>query len=58
MKSKNRKEDYMCENNNKAIKKTVGKTTYIVSAHFKESDAETLQDKINRMIKDEVESKK
>ena len=32
----------------------IGNTTYIVNVHFKENAKETLQQKINRMLKDEV----
>ena len=37
-----------------ALVKKIGNTTYIVNIHFKESAKETLQQKIERMLKDEV----
>ena len=34
--------------------KKIGKTTYRVWAHFSETSTETMEDKIKRMLKDEV----
>ena len=35
-------------------RKTIGKTTYLVRVHFSETATETLQDKIKRMLREEV----
>lgn len=40
------------DTNNRFTKK-IGKTTYQVTVHFSETSKETLQDKINRLIKNE-----
>lgn len=37
-----------------ALVKKIGNTTYIVNVHFKDNAKETLQQKIERMLKDEV----
>jgi len=37
-----------------ALIKKIGNTTYIVNIHFNENAKETLQQKIERMLKDEV----
>ena len=37
-----------------SLVKKIGNTTYIVNVHFKENAKETLQQKIERMLKDEV----
>ena len=34
--------------------KQIGKTTYIVRVHFSETAKETMEDKIKRMLRDEV----
>ena len=34
--------------------KKIGKTTYLVWAHFSETSTETMEDKINRMLREEV----
>ena len=36
------------------IRKTIDKTTYLVRIHFSETAKETLQDKILRLIREEV----
>ena len=36
------------------FRKTIGKTTYVVRVHFSETSKETLQDKIKRLLCDEV----
>lgn len=36
--------------------KKIGKTTYIMTAHFNENSRETVDDKIKRMLKDEVKN--
>lgn len=38
------------------FRKQIGKTTYIVRVHFSETAQETLQEKIERMIRDEVKA--
>ena len=37
-----------------ALVKKIGNTTYIVNVHFKDNAKETLQQKIERMLKDEI----
>ena len=34
--------------------KKIGKTTYLVWAHFSETSTETMEDKIKRMLREEV----
>ena len=34
----------------------IGNTTYIVNVHFSETSKETLEDKIKRMIKNDIEN--
>ncbi len=34
---------------------TIGKTTYVVRVHFNEKAKETLEDKIKRLLKNEVQ---
>ena len=36
------------------IRRKIGKTTYIVRVHFSETAKETMEDKIKRMLRDEV----
>ena len=36
------------------VRKQIGKTTYIVRLHFSETAKETVEDKIKRMLRDEV----
>ena len=36
------------------IRRKIGKTTYIVRVHFSETAKETTEDKIKRMLRDEV----
>ena len=36
------------------IRRTIGKTTYLVRVHFNPESTETLQDKLQRMLEDEV----
>ena len=38
------------------MRKTIGGTTYIMTAHFSETSKETMSDKICRMIKRDIES--
>ena len=37
-----------------ALGKKIGKMTYIVRIHFSETSTETMEDKIKRMLKNEV----
>ena len=37
------------------VKKKIGKTTYIVKLHFSKTSTHTMQDKINRLIKNDIE---
>lgn len=36
------------------IRRKIGKTTYLVRVHFNPESTETLQDKLQRMLEDEV----
>ncbi len=36
------------------VRRQIGKTTYLVKIHFNPDSPETLQDKLQRMIEDEV----
>ena len=36
------------------VKKQIGKTTFLVRVHFSGNSKETLQDKIQRLLKDEA----
>ena len=36
------------------VRKQIGKTTYIVRVHFNETAKETMEDKIKRMLREEV----
>ena len=36
------------------VRKQIGKTTYLVRIHFSETAKETLQDKILRLLREEV----
>ena len=36
------------------VRKPIGKTTYIVRAHFSQSATETMEDKIKRLLREEV----
>ena len=38
------------------MRRTIGGTTYIVTAHFSETSKETMSDKICRMIRKDIES--
>ncbi len=42
------------QNNPPALVKKIGKMTYIVRIHFSETSTETMEDKIKRMLKNEV----
>ena len=36
------------------FKQTIGKTTYLVRVHFSETSKETMEDKIKRLLREEV----
>ena len=36
------------------VRKQIGKTTYIVRVHFSKTAKETMEDKIKRMLREEV----
>ena len=36
------------------VRKQIGKTTYIVLVHFSQTAKETMEDKIKRMLREEV----
>ena len=36
------------------VRRKIGKTTYLVRVHFNPESTETLQDKLQRMLEDEV----
>lgn len=38
-----------------AVRKKIGKTTYIVKVHFSDKATETMNDKIKRMIRNEIQ---
>lgn len=40
-----------------AMRKTIGKTTYLVRVHFNEDAKENMQDKINRLLVEDVKQK-
>ena len=40
-----------------AMRKTIGKTTYLVRVHFNENARENMQDKINRLLVGDVKQK-
>ena len=40
-----------------AMRKTIGKTTYLVRVHFNEDATENMQDKINRLLVGDVKQK-
>ena len=42
------------QDNPPALVKKIGKMTYIVRIHFSENSTETMEDKIKRMLKNEV----
>lgn len=37
------------------VRKKIGKTTYLVKLHFSKTSTHTMQDKINRLIKNDIE---
>ena len=39
-----------------SLVKKIGKTTYLVTAHFSETNKETMNDKIKRMLKNEMKA--
>lgn len=45
------------QSNPVAMRKTIGKTTYLVKVHFNEDATENMQDKINRLLVGDVKQK-
>lgn len=43
------------ENDRPALVKKIGKTTYRVRVHFSTTSTETMNDKIKRMLKNEIQ---
>lgn len=41
-------------NNCPTVRRKIGKTTYIVHVHFSETAKETMEDKIKRVLREEV----
>ena len=41
-------------NTQPCFRKTIDKTTYVVRVHFSETSKETMQDKIKRLLREEV----
>ena len=39
-----------------SLVKKIGKTTYVVNAHFSDTSKETMNDKIKRMLKNELKA--
>ena len=39
------------------FRKVIGNTTYVVRVHFSETSKETMEDKVKRLIREDVESK-
>ena len=37
------------------VRKQIGKTTYIVRVHFNENARETMEDKIKRLLRNEIQ---
>ena len=44
------------QNNNQqpCFRKTIGNTTYVVHVHFSETSKETMEDKVKRLIREDV----
>ncbi len=51
---KNRNNHSALQGNPVAMRKTIGKTTYLVRVHFNEDATENMQDKIKRMMSSEI----
>ena len=51
---KNKNNDSALQGNPVAMRKTIGKTTYLVRVHFNEDATENMQDKIKRMMSSEI----
>ena len=54
---KNKNNDSALQGNPVAMRKTIGKTTYLVKVHFNEDATENMQDKINRLLVGDVKQK-
>ena len=52
-------EQDISQNNNRqsCFRKVIGNTTYMVRVHFSETSKETMEDKVKRLIREDVESK-
>lgn len=44
----------MQQSSESLFRKTIGKTTYLVSVHFSQTSKETIKDKITRLLRGEV----
>ena len=51
---KNQNKTSALQSNPVAMRKTIGKTTYLVRVHFNEDAMENMQDKIKRMMSSEI----
>ena len=45
------------DNRQPCFRKVIGNTTYVVRVHFSETAKETLEDKVKRLIREDIESK-
>ena len=45
------------DNRQPCFRKVIGNTTYVVRVHFSETSKETMEDKVKRLIREDVESK-
>jgi hypothetical protein len=43
--------------NQPCFRKVIGNTTYMVRVHFSKTSKETMEDKVKRLIQEDVESK-
>ena len=43
------------DNRQPCFRKVIGNTTYVVRVHFSETSKETMEDKVKRLIRDDVE---
>ena len=42
------------DNRQPCFRKVIGNTTYVVRVHFSETSKETLEDKIKRLVREEI----
>ena len=47
-------ENEKTQSKNPTFKKTINGTTYVVRLHFNESSGETMEDKIKRLLRNEI----